>query len=97
MFKVNNKDTRMMPTVNFEHISHLVLMFLLLTLNMQLLAGKLWVSTKFLRQKIRYIFMGKITVFYARNEVTLLINFPTFTPLPLLLLVCSTPMFQLSL
>ena len=40
MFKVNNKDTRMTPRrsgifiVNFEHISHLVLVFLLLTLNM---------------------------------------------------------------
>ena len=41
MFKVNNKDTS--PTgsfiVNFEHISLLVLVFLLLTLNMQLPAG----------------------------------------------------------
>ena len=50
MFKVNNKDTRMTPDlvtfteeirrrsgifiVNFKHISHLVLEFLLLTLNM---------------------------------------------------------------
>ena len=43
MFKVNNKDTRTTPLawrrsdvfiVNFEHISHLVLVFLLLTLNM---------------------------------------------------------------
>ena len=41
MFKVNNKGTRMMPwhrsgvfIVNFEHISHLVVVFLLLTLNM---------------------------------------------------------------
>ena len=41
MFKVDNKDTRMMPiapfgifVVNFEHISHLDLVFLLLTLNM---------------------------------------------------------------
>ena len=33
MFKVNNKETRMTPIVNFEHISHLVLVFLLLTLN----------------------------------------------------------------
>ena len=43
MFKVNNKDTRMMPQrqwhrsgvliVNFEHISHFVLLFLLLTLS----------------------------------------------------------------
>ena len=37
MFKVNNKDTRTTP---FEHSSHLVLMFLLLTLNMYLPAGK---------------------------------------------------------
>ena len=41
MFKVNNKDTTTTPwrrfvvfIVNFEYISHLVLMFLLLTLNM---------------------------------------------------------------
>ena len=43
--EVNNKDTRMTPerrqgcrsgvfTVNFEHISHLALLFLLITLNM---------------------------------------------------------------
>ena len=43
MFKVNNKDTRRRSgifIVNFEHIPHLVLVFLLLTLNMQLPAGK---------------------------------------------------------
>ena len=40
MFKVNSKDTRTTPSrssifiVNFEHISHFVLVFLLLTLNM---------------------------------------------------------------
>ena len=37
MFIVNNKDTRTTPLafiVNFEHISDLVLVFLLLTLNM---------------------------------------------------------------
>ena len=35
MFKVNNKDTRTgIFIVNFEQISHLVLVFLLLTLNM---------------------------------------------------------------
>ena len=33
MFKVNNKDTRTMPLA-IEHISHLALVFLLLTLNM---------------------------------------------------------------
>ena len=38
--QVNNKDTRTTPIrsgvfiVNFEHISHFVLVFLLLTLNM---------------------------------------------------------------
>ena len=45
MFKVNNKDTRMMSNVDwmmsasivdFEQISHLFLMFLLLTLNKQM-------------------------------------------------------------
>ena len=35
MFKVNNKDT-IDDTINFEHISPFVLVFLLLTLNMQL-------------------------------------------------------------
>ena len=30
-FKVNSKDTRTTPSINFEHISHLVLLFLLLT------------------------------------------------------------------
>ena len=41
MFKVNNKDTKTTQwrrsgvfIVNFEHISHLVLVFLLLTWNM---------------------------------------------------------------
>ena len=40
MFEVNNKDTGVFIKdtgvfiVNFEHISHLVLVFLLLTLNM---------------------------------------------------------------
>ena len=38
MFKVNNKDSGVF-IVNFKHISHLILMFLLLTLNMLLSAG----------------------------------------------------------
>ena len=41
MFRVNNKDTRTTPSVfivNFEHISHLVLVFLLLTLSRLMLA-----------------------------------------------------------
>ena len=32
--------------VNFEHISYLVLLFLLLTLNLQLPAGRNWIFTK---------------------------------------------------
>ena len=45
MFKVNNKDTRTTTRrsgvyiVNFEHISYLVLVFLLLTLSRQISAG----------------------------------------------------------
>ena len=35
MFKFNERRR----LVNFEHVSHLVLVFLFLTLNMQLLAG----------------------------------------------------------
>ena len=42
--QVNNKDTRMTPmgvfNVTFEHISHLVLVFLLLTLSRQMSAGQ---------------------------------------------------------
>ena len=61
MFKVNNKDTRTTPKwrrsgvfiVNFQHISHLVLLFLLLTLNMKLPAG---VTLSY------QIFGGKITI-----------------------------------
>ena len=36
MFKVNNKDTRTAPifVVNFEHITHLILVFPLLALSM---------------------------------------------------------------
>ena len=34
MFEVNNKDTKGSFVVNFKCISHLVLVFLLLTLNM---------------------------------------------------------------
>ena len=43
MFKVNNRKTNHRSgvfIVNFEHISHLVLVFLLVTLNMQLPVGK---------------------------------------------------------
>ena len=47
MFQANNKDTKITSLtlnnafiVNFEHISHILLLFLLLTLNRQILAGK---------------------------------------------------------
>ena len=42
MFKVNNKDNRTTPSVfivNLEHISHLVLVLLLLTLSREMLTG----------------------------------------------------------
>ena len=59
MFKVNNKDTRTphwrrsgVFIVNFEHIFlHLVLVFLLLTLNMKLPAG----VSQFIQIHIRII------------------------------------------
>ena len=55
MFKVYNNDTRTTPmassifVVNFEYISYLVLVFLLLTLNMQLSAGFFQVSLQISR------------------------------------------------
>ena len=55
MFKVNNKSTRTMPLASFwclcsyfEHISRLVLVFLLLTLNMYLPPGYLCKLTRLL-------------------------------------------------
>ena len=46
MFKVNNEDTKLSQwrrpdvfIVNFEHVSHLVLVILLLTMSVHLLAG----------------------------------------------------------
>ena len=50
MFKVNNQNKRTTSvtssgvfTVNFEHISHHFLVFLLLTFNKKILGGKAWV------------------------------------------------------
>ena len=40
MLKVNNKENFGLFIVNFENIAYLVLVFLLLTLNMELPAGK---------------------------------------------------------
>ena len=51
MFKINNKDRRRSGVfiVNFEHISHLILVFLLLTLNMQFTITYVrWISNKVL-------------------------------------------------
>ena len=39
MFKVNNKDSSGVFIVNFEHISYLAQVFLLLTLNRKMPAG----------------------------------------------------------
>ena len=65
MFKVNNKDIRTTPVfiVNFEHTSHLVLVFLLLSLNMQLPAGR--VATQLNYRKMDYYqhFRGNIGYF----------------------------------
>ena len=52
MFKVNNRNTSIF-IVNFEHVSHLVLLFLLLTLKIKLPAGhdvKSNVETTFLKR-----------------------------------------------
>ena len=57
MFKVNNKDARTTPErrhwrrsgvfiVNFKHVSHLVLVFLLLTLSRSMLTGYGWTLVK---------------------------------------------------
>ena len=56
MFKANNKETERgydIFIVNFEHISHLVLPFLILTLNMYLPTGK---TTSTAVQEILIIF-----------------------------------------
>ena len=39
MFKVNNKDSKDVFVVNFEHILYLFLLFLLSTLNSEIFAG----------------------------------------------------------
>ena len=65
MFKVNNKDAISVVLVslfvNFEHISHLVLVFLLLTLNMQLPAGK-DIRTKLIDIFLMYLLLTVITL-----------------------------------
>ena len=52
MFKVNSKDPRTASLmsfwffiVNFEHISHLFLVFLFLSLNKEMVGGKLIMQT----------------------------------------------------
>ena len=51
MFKVNNKDTY----VNSEHISHLVLVFLLLTLNINCRLG-------FFTSTVQTVWIGYIII-----------------------------------
>ena len=58
MFKVKNKD------ISFEYISHLVLVFLLLTLNMQLQAGR---EYRRVRENSQNIF-----IFSAYHEISYL-------------------------
>ena len=62
MFKINIKETGTRSwrhsgvfVVNFKHISHLFLVFLLLTLNMQLPAGIPLRKNKITKQKIKYM------------------------------------------
>ena len=55
MFKVNNKDTTGVFIVNLEHISHLVLVLLLLTWNMQFLAGYISLLIKFVYRRKRLL------------------------------------------
>ena len=76
MFKVNNKNTRvasLMPfwcfIVNFEHISHLFLVFLLLTLNKLMSAGWSIVQPYVLRHTLtcwviisEILYLGNVTV-----------------------------------
>ena len=66
MFKVNNKNTITTPEcrsgvfiVNFEHISHLFLVFLLLTLNMQTLAGLFFLQNIYKMMKNAFYFILK--------------------------------------
>ena len=60
MFKVNNKDISVF-FANFEDISHLILVFLLLTLNMYLPAGKLPANSNF------EVFRNVRNIFFKRN------------------------------
>ena len=68
MLKVNNKDTRRRSgvfIVNFEHILHFALVFLLLTLNMQLAIAS-WVSTVFFLESCE-LFMNSYCVGLLRT------------------------------
>ena len=64
MFKVDNEDTRTQNTiVNFGHILHLVLVFVLSTLNMYLPTG-----TRLLHRKIFHYFLDFINELYRLRD-----------------------------
>ena len=44
MFKINSKDTSVFITINFQHIAHLVLLFLLLIFTCKTFFKKYWYS-----------------------------------------------------
>ena len=82
MFKVNNRNTRtrcetcskLFFILNFEHISHLILVFLLLTLNMQLQAGSEPVfSIRIFQRHSNTQYCKTISCFLAFDE---LLGFP---------------------
>ena len=52
MSKVNNKHGRK-SFCNFEHVSHLLIVFLLLTLNIQMFVGKLFLVVNIIIQSLK--------------------------------------------
>ena len=60
MFEVNNKDIKAttlarcgpaLIIVNFEHVSHFLLMFILVTMSKQLFPGLVFFSSSFLQER----------------------------------------------
>ena len=83
MFKVNNQNKRTTSvtssgvfTVNFEHISHHFLVFLLLTFNKKILGGKAWVHD-FTKRKNLVKKLWKI-IFILPRTLSRYSNFWTF-------------------
>ena len=67
MFKVNNKDNRIF-IANFKHISHLVLVFLLLTLNTVTLNDALNTMKSPSTTILSHGLLGKVTTFFNSSE-----------------------------